>query len=235
MADRTRLTATPIVGRVIEWKKSHGWIEPTCTIEHPDIIKHQGHIFVYGDDVQPRWKPLIAGTLVEFYLYHDGEGLGAEECVARKVLRVTLPLKDAQEAFGEAGDKLPEFESTMNVTIRAYQWVQVDGSPSDLPFLLFEVWGRAQAVVEALARMGTAQKGIVDQSSNESRTIDVTLMLPESRLWKVDVGHLQNICFVEVSEAIMITDPMPCRTLAIKGGEVGFRKAAHCLILQACD
>lgn len=231
---KTRLTATPVVGRVIEWKKSHGWIEPTCTIEHPDIIKHRGHIFVHGEDVVPRWKPLIAGTLVEFNLYHDGEGLGADECVARKVLRVTLPWKDAQEAFGEGGDKLPEFEARFNVTIRAYQWVQVDGSPSDLPFLLFEVWGRAQAVVEAIARMGTPQQG-VGQSSHESRVIDVTLMMPESRLWKVDLGQLQNICYVEVSDGIMITDPMPCRTLTIKGSEVGFRKAVHSLILQACD
>ena len=30
------------VGRVVEWKKTHGWIEPDCPIDHPEIVKHQG-------------------------------------------------------------------------------------------------------------------------------------------------------------------------------------------------
>ena len=62
---RQRLTSTPVVGKVVEqlgfrshelrgagrattllaqlrWKKTHGWIEPECSIDHPDIGKHQG-------------------------------------------------------------------------------------------------------------------------------------------------------------------------------------------------
>ena len=26
----------------LRWKKTHGWIEPECSIDHPDIGKHQG-------------------------------------------------------------------------------------------------------------------------------------------------------------------------------------------------
>ena len=26
----------------LRWKKTHGWIEPECRIDHPDIGKHQG-------------------------------------------------------------------------------------------------------------------------------------------------------------------------------------------------
>merc|ERR1712039_1090564 len=84
------------------------------------------------------------------YLYYDGQGLGAEEVVASKVLRVTLPWAEAQARFAPEGQHLPEFERRMRVTVRAYQWTLMDGQRSDLPFLLFEIWGRPQAIVEAV-------------------------------------------------------------------------------------
>ncbi|CAE8624850.1 unnamed protein product [Polarella glacialis] len=209
---RTRLTPVPIVGRVIEWKASHGWIEPQCFIEHPEISKHRGHIFVHSEDVVPKWRSLVVGTLVEFYLYHDGQGLGAEECMPRKVVRVKLPWQAAQESFGENGENLPQFEQMMNVTVRAYQWVQVDGNKSGLPFLLFEIWGRPQAVVEAVAKA-------TEKAEKENAECSVSLLLPESRLWKVDFAQLQQCCPTEVSAENTVTDPMPCRTLTIKGAE----------------
>eukprot|EP00913_Durusdinium_trenchii_P011462 g10762.t1 len=96
---RSKRKRSPVVGKVVEWKKTHGWIEPECSIEHPDIGKHQGHIFVHGEDIVPKWRGLVAGSMVEFILYLDGHGLGAEECIARKVLRVTLAWKHAQETL----------------------------------------------------------------------------------------------------------------------------------------
>eukprot|EP00435_Cladocopium_sp_Y103_P032430 s1165_g8.t1 len=153
---RQRLTSTPVVGKVVEWKKTHGWIEPECSIDHPDIGKHQGHIFVHGEDIVPKRRGLVAGSMVEFILYFDGHGLGAEECMARKVLRVTLAWKQAQDLFGADGQGLAEFEAKMQVSIRAYQWCQMDGTNSDLPFLLFEIWGRPQAATRlGLLNLGT--------------------------------------------------------------------------------
>eukprot|EP00933_Yihiella_yeosuensis_P065628 TRINITY_DN69561_c0_g1_i1.p1 TRINITY_DN69561_c0_g1~~TRINITY_DN69561_c0_g1_i1.p1 ORF type:complete len:232 (+),score=54.56 TRINITY_DN69561_c0_g1_i1:87-782(+) len=226
--ERTRLTPFPIVGKVIEWKTSHGWIEPQCTIEHPEISKHRGHIFVHSEDLLPKWKSLIVGTLVEFYLYYDGEGLGAEECVARKVVRVMLPWEAAKKSFGEQGEKLQDFEQFHCVSVRAYEWVQVDGSTSDLPFVLFEVWGRPQAVVEAVVKATEGQE-------SEAGKVCSSLLIPESRLWKVDLQMLQQCCQMEVSQEITITDPMPCRTISLQGTPVEFRTGLHFLIAQACD
>ncbi|CAJ1392427.1 unnamed protein product [Effrenium voratum] len=188
------------------------------------------HIFVHGEDLVPKWRGLVAGSQVEFFLYHDGQGLGAEECMPRKVLRVTLAWKQAQELFGEDGDGLADFESTMQVSIRAYQWCQMDGALSDLPFLLFEIWGRAPAVVETINAL-SLRRG--DGKGQE--TLCVNLLLPESRLWKVDLFQLQQYGGLEVSSSITITDPMPCRTLTLQAPKQNFRTALHCLIMQACD
>mmetsp|Transcript_37593 Transcript_37593/g.70099 ORF Transcript_37593/g.70099 Transcript_37593/m.70099 type:complete len:234 (-) Transcript_37593:210-911(-) len=228
---RSRLSNVPIVGRVVEWKKTHGWIEPDCTIEHPEISKHRGHIFVHGEDLVPKWRNLVAGAMVEFFLYYDGQGLGAEECTSRKVLRVTLAWKQAEEMFGAGGEHLADLEQKMQVTIRAYQWCQPDGSGSDLPFLLFEIWGRPQAVVDTVDVLATRR-----ENENETEdTLCINLLLPESRLWKVDFLQLQHYCGLEVSSSITITDPMPCRTLTIQASHPNFRSSIHTLIAQACD
>lgn len=217
-----------MVGKVVEWKKTHGWIEPECSIDHPDIGKHQGHIFVHGKDIVPKWRGLVAGSMVEFILYFDGHGLGAEECMARKVLRVTLAWKQAQDLFGADGQGLAEFEAKMQVSIRAYQWCQMDGTNSDLPFLLFEIWGRPQAVVETIDALAMKR-----EDSKDSETLCVNLLLPESRLWKVDLFQLQHFGGLEVSSSITITDPMPCRTLTLQAMQPNFRSALHALIAQA--
>ncbi|CAE7687544.1 Eif4e1b [Symbiodinium microadriaticum] len=223
---------TPSVGRVVEWKKTHGWIEPDCPIDHPEIVKHQGHIFVHGEDLVPKWRNLVAGAMVEFFLYYDGQGLGAEECTARKVLRVTLSWKQAQAMFGETGERLADFEQKSQVTIRAYQWCQPDGGSSDLPFLLFEIWGRPQAVVDAIGALATLRE---EDGNGAEDTLCVNLLLPESRMWKVDLMQLQHYCSLEVSSSITITDPMPCRTLTIQAPLPNFRSSLHALIMQACD
>lgn len=31
-----------------------------------------GHIFVHGEDIVPKWRGLVAGSMVEFILYFDG-------------------------------------------------------------------------------------------------------------------------------------------------------------------
>eukprot|EP00425_Heterocapsa_triquetra_P009082 CAMPEP_0195148124 /NCGR_PEP_ID=MMETSP0448-20130528/174653_1 /TAXON_ID=66468 /ORGANISM="Heterocapsa triquestra, Strain CCMP 448" /LENGTH=176 /DNA_ID=CAMNT_0040186729 /DNA_START=8 /DNA_END=535 /DNA_ORIENTATION=+ len=170
-------------------------------------MKHRGHIFTHSEDVVPKWGSLTVGSLVEFHLYFDGEGLGAEECVARKVLRLTLPWMTAQKNFGEDGERLPDFEKKIGVTMRAYQWMYVDGSQSPLPFILFEVWGRPNAIVQAVLEVTAA--GVVSEAE---------MLVPESRLWKLDIEQLRSRCAsVELSPDVTITDPMRCRTLAFKG------------------
>lgn len=230
-APRDRVLPESLSGRVIQWKGTYGWIEPSQPIDHPDMAKQAGwqggagRIFVHAEDVVPKWRSLTVGALVEFFLYHDGQGLGAEECIARKVLRLTLPWNAAQSTFGQDGENLPAFEGQWHVTVRAYQWMLADGSNSGLPFLLFEVWGRPQAIVEAVLEI-----------TRKGNRCQAEMLVPESRLWKVHLGQLQRCCKgAQLSQDLKITDPMPCRTLTLKGGKDECGQALEALIAQVCD
>lgn len=230
-APRDRVVPESLSGRVIQWKGTYGWIEPSQPIDHPDMQKQAGwqggagRIFVHAEDVVPKWRSLTVGALVEFFLYHDGQGLGAEECIARKVLRLTLPWAAAQSSFGMDGEELPAFEGQWHVTVRAYQWMLADGSNSGLPFLLFEVWGRPQAIVEAVLEL-----------TRKGNRCNAEMLVPESRLWKVHLGQLQRCCKgAQLSQDLKITDPMPCRTLTLKGGRDECGQALEALIAQVCD
>eukprot|EP00928_Gymnodinium_smaydae_P017571 TRINITY_DN16719_c0_g3_i1.p1 TRINITY_DN16719_c0_g3~~TRINITY_DN16719_c0_g3_i1.p1 ORF type:complete len:250 (-),score=31.47 TRINITY_DN16719_c0_g3_i1:123-815(-) len=224
--ERERLTADLVTGRVLEWKGNYGWIEPLLVLEHPGMSRHEGHIFVHSEDLVPPWGSLAVGTLVEFHVYHDGEGLGAEECFARKVLRLTLPRRTAYECFGASGERLAEFERTWGVAVRAYEWCLPDGSQSDLGFLLFEVWGRPEVLVSAALELST----------REDRKCRPRVLVPETRLFKVNLMRLRRCCRkVELSEEIAISVPMPCRTLSLKGTRDDCSEALWALIEQVCD
>merc|ERR1712232_1366408 len=67
-------------GRVLEWKGKYGWIQPEETVDHPRAGKHQGRIFVSVVDVMGADR-LSSGDRVEYILFEDDAGLGAEECV----------------------------------------------------------------------------------------------------------------------------------------------------------
>lgn len=225
MSGRTRLTQIPICGRVVDWKGAYGWIEPQCKIDHPDITNHQGHIFAHSEDVIPKWKNLTVGSLTEFHLYYDGQGLGAEDCVTRKVLRLTIPWETAQQVFGEAGERIPEFERRFQVTMRAYQWVLIDGSASGLPFILFEVWGSPRSIVPAVIAITSDGEKCIAQ-----------MLVPESRLWKIDLQTLRHRCAcTELSQDATLTDPMRCHSLSFEGARDECSRALHALVTQICD
>jgi len=68
-----------IHGWLTEMFKWSGWIWPTMPLQHPAARRHGGRIYVNRKDVKPG-VVLVPGTLVEFYLYEDEQGLGAECC-----------------------------------------------------------------------------------------------------------------------------------------------------------
>lgn len=77
--ERERLTAGPITGVVASFKGSMGWIQPDVPFEHETAQKHKGKIYVHKKDV-------ATGTLskddsVQFEVYVDASGLGAEDVV----------------------------------------------------------------------------------------------------------------------------------------------------------
>jgi len=66
-------------GEVVMMRGHYGWLAVYGDIHHPDAAKHQGHIYVSKNDVVAG-EDLVEGDRVSFYLYADGQGLGAEYC-----------------------------------------------------------------------------------------------------------------------------------------------------------
>uniref|UniRef100_A0A7S1F880 Uncharacterized protein n=1 Tax=Noctiluca scintillans TaxID=2966 RepID=A0A7S1F880_NOCSC len=76
---RERVSEDPLMGEVVDWKGKYGWITPQVPIEHADKDKNGGRIYINIKDL-PEGAEMEIGKLVEFYLFKDAAGLGAEEC-----------------------------------------------------------------------------------------------------------------------------------------------------------
>lgn len=66
-------------GKMLVMLGYYGWILPLDEIDHPDANKNGGRIYVRKRDFRRGAAP-IEGDVVEFYLYVDDQGLGAESC-----------------------------------------------------------------------------------------------------------------------------------------------------------
>lgn len=75
---RERVSENPMIGEVLEWKGKYGWIKPQDPIEHEKASRHGGKLFVSQGDLVGVTE-LSAGRLVQFHLFEDSSGLGAEE------------------------------------------------------------------------------------------------------------------------------------------------------------
>merc|ERR1712187_781990 len=62
-------------GKVKEWKGAFGWIMPDAKIAHPGAQKHGGKISLAHQDVEAELSGV--GATVSFFVYADGNGLGA--------------------------------------------------------------------------------------------------------------------------------------------------------------
>ena len=76
---RETVSEDPVMGEVLEWKGSYGWIKLTEPVEHPSAEKNGGKIYVHKQDLTEEGAEMEAGTLVQFVLYSDSSGLGAQE------------------------------------------------------------------------------------------------------------------------------------------------------------
>jgi hypothetical protein len=69
-----------LTGKVSELRQEFGWIVPAQAIQHPAARWNHGRIFLaLPHDVRPGFAPKV-GDVVEFSLYADKKGLGAEDC-----------------------------------------------------------------------------------------------------------------------------------------------------------
>lgn len=217
-----------IAGRVVQWKGSYGWIEAIVAIEHSEINRHKGRIFVHAEDIRGKWK-LKVGSIVEFYLYLDSEGLGASEVVSRQVVRLTIPSQEAKTIFGVDGELVAAFEDKKCVTLRIFSWVLLDGTEGNLGFFLVEVWGRAECIVDACVE-------IAEALGNEEFACSVDMLIPETRTWQLDMKLLRaHGSRAILSKELAIVDPMACHGVAIGGTSSEVKHALHALIEQICD
>lgn len=75
---RTRVSDVPVTGEVQNWRGKFGWIKPLEEVDHPDMSKHKGDIYVHQKDLIGA-EELEKGQSVQFFLFKDPSGLGAEE------------------------------------------------------------------------------------------------------------------------------------------------------------
>jgi len=66
-------------GTFLVMKSGSGWIDPTEEIAHPCCSWNEGDVYLSAKDVRKGTK-LQPGDAVQFFLYVDEKGLGAEDC-----------------------------------------------------------------------------------------------------------------------------------------------------------
>mmetsp|Transcript_43436 Transcript_43436/g.125364 ORF Transcript_43436/g.125364 Transcript_43436/m.125364 type:complete len:553 (-) Transcript_43436:97-1755(-) len=70
-----------ISGTIISWKGTIGWIKPASEIDHPEAELHTGKVFLHRNDVASGANlGMLRGARVNFTVYADGTGLGAQQC-----------------------------------------------------------------------------------------------------------------------------------------------------------
>mmetsp|Transcript_73454 Transcript_73454/g.129637 ORF Transcript_73454/g.129637 Transcript_73454/m.129637 type:complete len:460 (+) Transcript_73454:49-1428(+) len=78
---RSRLTQSPVAGKVVEWRGKYGWIISDKEIRHESSLRNGGRIFVSMSDVRGK-SSLSVGECCSFHVFADESGLGAEECIS---------------------------------------------------------------------------------------------------------------------------------------------------------
>lgn len=76
---RSRITEVAVTGEVLEWKGTFGWLKPHVEIQHEKAKLRGGKIFLHGGDLQGELKSVEVGAVLQFHIYEDPSGLGAEE------------------------------------------------------------------------------------------------------------------------------------------------------------
>uniref|UniRef100_A0A7S1S2C0 Uncharacterized protein n=1 Tax=Alexandrium catenella TaxID=2925 RepID=A0A7S1S2C0_ALECA len=86
-AARTRLIPLRIVGKLVRWRGSIGWIRPVEKLDLEEFAagapKHRRGIYLHEVDVKDGHE-MFQGAQVSFFLYSDDDGLGAEQCMLTK-------------------------------------------------------------------------------------------------------------------------------------------------------
>lgn len=77
--EREIIIEEPIIGEMIEWKGHYGWMKTDHPIEHDAKAMRGGKIYINKKDIEGTPETVAEGQKVQFKLYVDGNGLGAEQ------------------------------------------------------------------------------------------------------------------------------------------------------------
>jgi len=217
---RVRLEGGRVTGLLYELRANFGWIQPFTKIQHEHAKKHRGMIYLALKDVVAiegaEHLKAKEGKIVDFFVYVDSDGLGAEECRPRQALRMSLTHSQANNTFKSSpqwsefladSEYYPALESELGVLVRKYAW--------PLPFALVELWGHpddlAAAAVKLVSKASTPKDG--DEQKDGSEAFELRLLMPEADLAKAE--HLP--ANPKVSGAPVMSRPLPCRSLTLTG------------------
>eukprot|EP00746_Dinoflagellata_sp_MGD_P162405 gnl/MRDRNA2_/MRDRNA2_89949_c0_seq1.p1 gnl/MRDRNA2_/MRDRNA2_89949_c0~~gnl/MRDRNA2_/MRDRNA2_89949_c0_seq1.p1 ORF type:complete len:364 (+),score=118.50 gnl/MRDRNA2_/MRDRNA2_89949_c0_seq1:100-1191(+) len=78
---RQRISDDLVTGIIASWTGKFGWINPTMQVVHEKAKKNKGKIYFHVCDLIGHPDQIEEGQEVQFKLYVDESGLGAEECV----------------------------------------------------------------------------------------------------------------------------------------------------------
>ncbi|CAJ1459019.1 unnamed protein product [Effrenium voratum] len=74
------------LGQVVDWKGKYGWIQPAEPIFHAKASMRQGRVFISRTDLVG-CRALMPGVMVQFQLYEDNAGLGAQSCCVLDMMK----------------------------------------------------------------------------------------------------------------------------------------------------
>jgi hypothetical protein len=90
-------------GKLLEMRRSHGWIQPLQLIQHLSAHLNGGKVYLNAEDMRPG-VALRPGDLVIFFLYADSMGLGAEDCFP---VRKAMTHRERLEALPSSANATP--------------------------------------------------------------------------------------------------------------------------------
>lgn len=108
-------------GEMLVMLGHYGWILPLDEIDHPDIGKTGGRVYVHKRDVA-KGVSLVKGDIVSFYLYVDDQGLGAEECDLQQHASVGEGQEDSVEIRQEPTLRADADDFVPSLTCPAPGW-----------------------------------------------------------------------------------------------------------------
>lgn len=218
---RSRVNQTRCIGLVIEWRGYMGWIQPLTKVDHEEATKHKGRIYLNQKDVgAAAGRRVKEGSIVDFYVYTDHDGLGAEDCQLRTVLRMTLPHSEFNKLkltpqwsdYLSDSEYYPDFATEHNVFLRKYTY--------SLPFALVELWGGdAESLSKAAVHLATANH----EKKEDDEECSLRLLLPERSVAKVEALEGSP----KVSQHAVVTTPSRCRNVILSGSREKCLEAAQ--------